>query len=361
MAAPLRAPPRRRAALATPPPFTPRRAPPLRPTSVIPSRPVSSLHCVCCGGPLGPDACSACGRATARGLREGTWVLDRYQLRLELPADGAGSRWVCVDADGQGATALVLSPEAFDDSARCARFLAVLRPYQGQPMQHVEPLRDIGPLADGTPVVTWGLHAGPTLATIVDERGPMLPLDATRAVEHVARALGAIHARGLVHGDLRPEQVVWSSDGLRPAEAWLQGTGSMAALATTAPEGMVVGAPKHMAPERFTGSLPTSRSDLYEMALLAFELFDGRHPFEATTPWEWATCHLTRAPRPWTESNNRTPPRMRAALCRCLQKKPEERFASIEDFLAAAREPTDDDIFGPVPPRTSGVGPYRSN
>lgn len=321
-----------------------------------------SRHCVWCGAPLGPVTCSGCGRVTSQGLRAGAWVLDRYQLRADLGRDGGWARWSCVDSAGEAASVLVFDEDPFEGDRR-DRLTDALRYYQGLSLPHVEPLHEIGALADGTLAVSWGWRPGPTLATLVDTHGPMPTADAVRLIEQVAQGLAALHTRGLLHADLRPERIVWASDGVRPPEAWLQESGSMVALIASgeAMKNTVFGSPAYMAPERFTGVGPSPRSDLYEFGLMAYEALEGRHPFEAKTPWEWATCHLTRTPRMWTGAMQKAP-RLCEAVSRCLAKEPERRFSSAERFLAAAMEPAQDDLFGPIPPWSGGgPGPYRAN
>ena len=140
------------------------------------------------------------------------------------------------------------------------------------------------------------------------------------------------------------------------------GAAVAAALASRAGDegGTVLGTPPYMAPERFTGAKANARSDLYALALVAYEMFEGRSPYAATTAWEWAKCHLTGEPRPWSTpaSPQTASPRMRAAISRCLMKSPDARFATAEEFLKAACEPAEALAAG-MPFGPPGAGPYR--
>ena len=323
---------------------------------------MDSSRCTTCAALLGPDACSSCGRTTRGGLRPGVWVLDRYRLTKALDDDGLGLGWLALDGAGHTVTLRVLHDALFRTPRALARFGEELRRFQGFSHPHAQPQLDFGALADGA--LTWvgAWHFGLTLATALGP-GRMHPSDASRIVEQIARALGSLHHRGLTHGDVKPETVLCSDDTSFLNNGWLLNVGLFAALVASRDgegAGTVLGTPAYMAPERFTGARPDARADLYALALVAYEMFEGRSPFDANTPWEWATSHLAREPRPWSTASPLTAsPRMQAAISRGLQKQPEARFATAEEFLTAACEPaaalSAAVPFGPP----GGAGPYR--
>lgn len=324
---------------------------------------MSPATCAWCSASLGAGACTGCGRATLRGLRPGLWVLDRYRLEQPLGDMGLARCWFGVDEAGHEVLVSALHEAAFEGPRRRERFADAMLSLRSFSHPHAQPVLDLGVLPDQTIALVEAWRPGRTLAVLL-EAGPMHPSDASRVIEQLARALGALHRRGLAHGDVKPDGVHCAGDGSYPGDVWLLSAGLVSALVSARAgeaNATVLGVPAYMAPERFTGSAPDARSDLYELALVAYELFEGRGPFEASTPWEWATRHLTRAPRPWsaTAGHLAAPPRMRAAVWRCLEKDPAARFATAEAFLAAAREPAGD-LFGPVPfGPDGGVGPYR--
>jgi len=100
-------------------------------------------------------------------------------------------------------------------------------------------------------------------------------------------------------------------------------------------QGMVLGTPPYMSPEQFTGKPLRPTSDIYSLAIVAYEMMTTKLPFQAQTPWEWATRHLTAQPVPFEshpEAMN-NPPYQKAAVMRALSKKPEERPQSMQQFL----------------------------
>jgi len=92
-----------------------------------------------------------------------------------------------------------------------------------------------------------------------------------------------------------------------------------------------------MSPEHFTGRPIDARSDIYSLAVMAYEMLTGTLPFRAETAWEWATQHMTQPPIPMesTPEGARVPPGMRSAVHRSLAKSPDERFQKVQDFNAA--------------------------
>jgi len=99
-------------------------------------------------------------------------------------------------------------------------------------------------------------------------------------------------------------------------------------------QGMVLGTPPYMSPEQFTGQPLDARSDIYSLAVMAYEMLTGTLPFDAKTAWEWATLHMTAAPKAIEATPNGAAlaESMRSAIMRALAKDKEHRFASITEF-----------------------------
>ncbi|MDW8251415.1 MAG: protein kinase, partial [Myxococcales bacterium] len=104
-------------------------------------------------------------------------------------------------------------------------------------------------------------------------------------------------------------------------------------------QGMVLGTPPYMSPEQFTGKELTARSDIYSLGVMAYEMLTGKLPFEANTPWEWATKHMMAQPFPFEDmpTTSNIPSRMKNAIFRALAKNPEDRQESVKAFFEELR------------------------
>jgi eukaryotic-like serine/threonine-protein kinase len=100
-------------------------------------------------------------------------------------------------------------------------------------------------------------------------------------------------------------------------------------------QGMVLGTPPYMSPEQFTGKALDARSDIYSLSVMAYEMLTGKLPFDAETPWQWATQHMTAQPIPFEVSapSKSVPEGMRRAILKGLSKDREQREASAREFF----------------------------
>jgi eukaryotic-like serine/threonine-protein kinase len=134
-------------------------------------------------------------------------------------------------------------------------------------------------------------------------------------------------------------------------------------------QGMVLGTPPYMSPEQFMGKELDARSDIYSLAVMAYEMLTGRLPFDANTPWEWATKHMTAQPFPFEDQPTVTdvPGKMKHAILRAMAKNPTERHGTVREFfedlsIGAARmqgATTAGAVHpGPAAPETAVMSPY---
>jgi serine/threonine-protein kinase len=188
---------------------------------------------------------------------------------------------------------------------------------------------DVG-LQEGLFYLVMSLLEGPTLKARVDETGS-LPLDeALSLAAGIGRGLDAIHRRGLVHRDLKMENVLLGGDGLpRITDFGLV----LDRGARDVYEGAVVGTLPYIPPEVWTGKPADARSDQYSFGILLYALATGRFPFRARTPQEYAELHLRFRPKPAHEANPRVSEEVSAVVEKAMAKKPAGRYASIADCL----------------------------
>src|SRR5205814_8361051 len=126
----------------------------------------------------------------------------------------------------------------------------------------------------------------------------------------IAGSLEEAHQQGVIHRDLKPENVVLTQRAGEKDVVKLLDFGIAARTESAdaqreqklTQQGMVLGTPPYMSPEQFTGKSLDARSDIYSLAVMAYEMLTGRLPFEAETPWQWATQHMTAHPFPFESS-----------------------------------------------------------
>ena len=184
---------------------------------------------------------------------------------------------------------------------------------------------------------------GETLGRRVSRAGPMRPGDATRLVQEVAWALAYAHGRGIVHRDVKPDNVLVER---ATGRAYVTDFGiARVADATRAltVDGHVMGTAQFMSPEQAAGEPVDGRSDLYALGIVAFFALTGALPFDADSVPAMLAMQMTRPAPPLASRRPGLPSRLARAVDRCLAKRPDDRFPSAEalaDELSGVEAPT---------------------
>jgi serine/threonine protein kinase len=182
---------------------------------------------------------------------------------------------------------------------------------------------------------------GETLAHLIT-RGRIDVARAERILMQVCGSLEEAHEKGIIHRDLKPDNIYLTQKGARGDWVKVLDFGIAKRSEAADPneakltkQGMVLGTPPYMSPEQFTGQELDRRSDVYALGVIAYEMLTGHLPFNAATPWEWASKHLTTAPTPIESQPGGAsiPPRFRAAIMRALAKNRDERQKGVVEFL----------------------------
>jgi len=194
---------------------------------------------------------------------------------------------------------------------------------------------------DGLPYLAMELCEGGSLADRIRDR-PLPPGDAARLVERVARGVAAAHAAGLVHRDLKPDNVLLArastTEGSEQPKVTDFGLAKQVECAGPTVSGSVLGTPSYMAPEQAEGKAVGPACDVYALGAILYECLTGRPPFRAATVLE--TLHQVRSqePAPARQVNPAVPRDLETIAARCLRKEPGRRYASaaaLADDLAA--------------------------
>ncbi|GLC25145.1 protein kinase domain-containing protein [Roseisolibacter agri] len=266
----------------------------------------------------------------------------RYAIERELARGGMATVHLARDLRHERWVAIKVMREELAAAVGAERFLAEIRVTAALQHPHVLPLFDSGN-ADGLLWYAMPFVEGETLRARLTREGPLPVHEAVRIAREVADALDHAHARGVVHRDVKPENVL-----LQGGHALVADFGIALALEHAGGErltrtGISVGTPQYMAPEQAAGERALdARVDVYALGAVLHEMLAGESPFAAPTRQavvhrllhEPASALAARRPdvAPWID----------AAVRRALAKRPEARFASAAAFAAALAVPLDD-------------------
>jgi putative two-component system response regulator len=187
---------------------------------------------------------------------------------------------------------------------------------------------------DGTAYLVLELVEGGTLADRVGK--PMELEQVVRLIEQVASALDHAHANGVLHRDIKPSNILIHSDGT-PVLADFGLARMVGQLHRLTSSGTVMGTPEYMSPEQAADEPLSPASDVYSLAIVAYEMLTGRVPFECDTPAATLLSHVTKPMPPTLELRGELSAHVEEVLRRALSKRPQDRYSSAAAFAAALR------------------------
>src|SRR5687768_7080214 len=215
------------------------------------------------------------------------------------------------------------------------RFLREIRIVAKLQHPHILPLHDSGE-ADGLLYYVMPYIPGESLRQRIAREGELPVTDAARILRDVSDALAYAHQHGVVHRDIKPENILLSGRhalvaDFGVAKALSEATGKN--RITTA--GVALGTPSYMSPEQAVADPHVDhRADIYAIGVVGYEMIAGTPPFTGGSPQQVLASQVTELPRPVTTRRPAMPPILAAAIMRCLEKKPADRWQSADDLLA---------------------------
>jgi eukaryotic-like serine/threonine-protein kinase len=260
---------------------------------------------------------------------------DHYLLERELGSGGMSTVYLAQDLKHHREVAVkVLRPElaATLGSERFLQEIATAARFQHP---HILPLLDSGD-AGGFLYYVMPYVEGESLRRRLARQGELPVHDAVKILIEVCDALAYAHARGVVHRDIKPDNVLLSGrhalvTDFGVAKALSEATGRQ--QLTTA--GVALGTPAYMAPEQAAGeSNIDARVDIYALGVLGYELVSGRTPFTGHSAQEVLAAHVTQPPEPLCVHRPACPPGLEAVLMKCLAKRPADRWQTADELLA---------------------------
>jgi serine/threonine-protein kinase len=277
---------------------------------------------------------------------EGSVILDKYRIVGKVGQGGMGAVYKAIHLAFDEMRALkVISQELMSDELFVKRFKheAVIT----RRLQHPNAVRvdDIDEAEDGRPFIVMEYIEGRSLKKLIHEEGPMPVPRACFIIKQVCRALEAAHRLGMIHRDIKPDNIALIDTpegevakvldfGIAKVKESRGGDAGM----TMTGAGVVIGTPQYMSPEQAMGKRGDEldgRSDLYSLGMVMYQMLTGDLPFKAETTMEMLLAHLQKQPTPIRElrPDLQIPDSIAQVVMRTLEKDPEMRPASAKALI----------------------------
>jgi serine/threonine-protein kinase len=261
---------------------------------------------------------------------EGSTIDGRYLLLRRIGSGGMADVWLAEDPHLQRRVALkVLHRRFAQDREFVERFRREAEAAAGLSHPNIVAVFDRGDV-DGTYYIAMQLLEGRSLKELIDQG--LAPERSAALIRQVLEAAGFAHRHGVVHRDLKPQNVIVDDEG----KATVTDFGIARAGASEITQaGSVMGTPHYLSPEQAQGQAVTAVSDLYSVGVMLYEALAGRVPFEADSAVAIAMKQVSHMPQRPSSINPAVSPALDAVVMRALEKDPGQRFQSAEAFIAA--------------------------
>lgn len=277
-------------------------------------------------------------------------TIGRYEIRQELGEGGMGTVYLAYDPDLEREVALkVLQPQLFMlDSEYAARFEREVKTITALEHGSIVSLYEYGHDNEWYYFVMRLMRGGSLRDRI--EEGPLSLQDANQIVQRVGSALAKAHRKGIVHRDLKPGNILFDEDGA----AYLGDFGVVKvedSIDLKTRTGQTLGTPHYMSPELIDGKQIDSRSDIYALGIVLYEMLTGSKPYDHDSSARVIVMQLT-APLPDVLAENPDlPPQVQAIIYKAMAKDPVDRYNSVDQFTRDLQAVVD------APPVTAAAVP----
>jgi len=284
------------------------------------------------GGSPSPAAGARKSRASDGALRIGSVIGDRYEILKQLGEGGMGTVYKVQDRELDRVVAMkVIRPELAETGEVLNRFkqeLIIARQVTHKNVSRIYDLADAG----GVKFLTMEFVEGQSLTNLVREKGKLAPKEAAGILVQVCRALEAAHAEGVIHRDLKPQNIMLDAhDRVVVMDFGIARSIQLGSMTQT---GVVLGTPAYMSPEQVRGEELDARSDLFSLGIIFYELLTGDSPYKAGTVTAAMYMRTTEHVRPPIEVSPEVPELLSDIAVRCLEIDKDKRYASATEIVS---------------------------
>ena len=278
----------------------------------------------------GPPA-SISSISVFQALHPGVVFGGRYEILGILGQGGMGAVYKARDRELDRLIALkVIRPELATDASILQRFKQELILARNITHKNVVRIFDLGE-ADGIRFISMEYVDGDDLRTLLRREGKFSPKETIAVIEQVCRALDAAHSEGVIHRDLKPQNIMREKNGrVVVMDFGLARSLGESGMTQT---GAIVGTIEYMSPEQALGTTLDQRSDIFSVGLIFYELLTGKAPYEADTAIASLMKRTREEARSASDVDASVPKPLSAIVSRCLEREPDNRYHSVVELL----------------------------
>src|SRR5579859_6038988 len=277
-----------------------------------------------------PIAIPPVGSTPASSLGPGSVIGARYEIIQLLGEGGMGAVYKAHDRELERDVALkLIRAELARNPEILARFKQELILARQVTHKNVIRIYDLGQ-ADGFKFITMDFVEGQDLRALLIANGKLAPEQAARIMLQICRALEAAHTEGVIHRDLKPQNIMLDPSGRVYVMDF--GIARSAYLPGMTQTGALIGTPEYMSPEQGRGEKLTERSDIFSLGIIFYELLTGKSPYPADAPLGTLWKRLQEKPKPPAEIDVTVPKPLNDIVMSALEIEPEKRLSSAREM-----------------------------
>lgn len=258
----------------------------------------------------------------------------QYEILRQLGQGGAGVVYLARERLLERLVAIKLLRSELVSADSKERFVREARTAARLMHAHIVPLYSFGQAGD-TLYYIMGYVEGESLEALLQRQGRVDPDEARRILVEVSDALDYAHRNGVVHRDVKPDNILIERDSRRAILTDFGIAKTQATQSTLTATGMIVGTPLYMSPEQAAGDAIDGRSDLYSLGVIGYRMIAGRLPIEGSSAQDVMRRHVMVEPTPLAEAAPGAPLDLSWTVMRCLDKEPSRRWPTVEALRQA--------------------------